>query len=140
MPTKIAQPLPPFRAEGWHLVCSSGETVGLVLVGEKADDEEFAARIAASLNLVAEWATMTNMECEFVDGVALRDAARATLQGRHLAATATYTPEEEERAVQAIRARYDPENSFASRRVTPVRPRELVHLVADALGVRRVGS
>ncbi len=97
------------------------------------------------IRFVAELATMTDTEADFLDGGEVREIARL-LQvpdddgERAPTLPRLYGEEDRARAVDVLRARYDPENQRPERKIVAIKPGEMVDLVAEALGMRRAAS
>lgn len=86
------------------------------------------------VRLVSELATMTDTECEFLDGMEVRDWARNKLDGDFVMPR-MYGDEDRKRARDALFDRYrDGDRQFVNVSTTTG---ELVDIVAAALGLRR---
>jgi len=103
------------------------ETLAVLLFSQ--DQAKRASRFVADLG------TMTEIECEFLDGHELRELARLLAIGEDVCVPRLYGEEDRGRAVAAIVARwYD---GGAPIQTVPVKPADLVDVVAEALGLRR---
>lgn len=96
-----------------------------------------------AIRLIAELATMTDTEADFLDGFELREVTRLIQvpdEAGEIAPTLPryYGEEDRSRAIAAIVARhYDGGTPIAA---VAVKPGEIVDLIAEALGMRRAGA
>ncbi|MGN5376121.1 hypothetical protein [Sphingomonas hankookensis] len=111
---------------------------------ELAEIEGWTADVKTrAIRLIAELATMTDTEADFLDGHELREVARLIQvpdDAGEIAPTLPryYGEEDRSRAIAAIVARhYDGGTPIVA---VAVKPGEIVDMIAEALGMRRAGA
>jgi hypothetical protein len=98
---------------------------------EVEDLRKLIREAAASVDLAGQLATMTDTECDFLDGAGLREAFRCALANQPFTLPRLYSDEDRSRASDMLREYIDMNCAFAD---------SIVDGVANALGMRRAGE
>lgn len=102
-----------------------------------AELRELIRDACPAIELASQLATMTETECDFLDGHGLREAFRMALGNEAFVFPRLYSDEDRKRAISALVDAYYRGDEVE--RVT-VKPGELVDKIAEALGMRRAGA
>lgn len=96
-------------------------------------NEFLALKGLRALTVVSQLASMTDTECDFLDGSGVREWCRLVVNGGTATVPRVYGDEDRKRAIDAIR-------EINAGRKSRTEMGEMVDLIAGALGMTKVGG